>query len=183
MQVTAADIPEVLLIEPVAHGDARGFFLETWREDRYREAGIAEAFRQDSVSRSCRGSIRGIHFQHPRAQAKLVGVLEGEIFDVVVDLRRTSPTFGQWMAAELSARNHRQLYIPRGFGHAFCVLSETALVSYKLSEYHHPEHEHTIRWDDPTIGISWPVNAPIVSPKDANGYLLATIPPESLFTP
>lgn len=174
-------MPEIVCVEPVMHGDDRGFFLETWQLNRYRQLGITEEFCQDSISSSRRGCIRGIHFQLPNAQAKLVSVIVGEIFDVVVDLRRSSPRFGGWIARSLSANHYQQIYIPKGFGHAFCVLSETALISYKLSEYYHPEHERIIRWDDPTIGIQWPTSLPTISPKDAQGQFLATIPPEGLF--
>lgn len=174
-------MPEVVCVEPVVNGDERGFFLETWRLNRYQQLGITEEFCQDCISSSHRGCVRGIHFQQPNAQGKLVSVIVGEIFDVVVDLRRSSPRFGGWTSLVLSASNHRQVYIPKGFGHAFYVVSETALVSYKLSEYYHPEHEQTIRWDDPTIGIQWPTSTPTISRKDGQGYFLATIPPERLF--
>ncbi|MEJ5239504.1 MAG: dTDP-4-dehydrorhamnose 3,5-epimerase, partial [Limisphaera sp.] len=168
-------------IEPRVYGDARGYFLETWNERRYREAGIPGPFVQDNLSFSRRGAVRGLHFQNPSAQAKLVYVLEGEVFDVAVDLRRRSPTFGRWFGVRLSAENKRQLYIPVGFAHGFAVLSETALFAYKCTEFYAPEHEVTLLWNDPDLGIPWPVDQPVLSDKDQRGRRLRDLPPEKLF--
>ena len=172
MKVSPTSLPGVLLIEPHVFADPRGFFLETWHQARYRDAGLPDAFVQDNVSRSVRGSLRGLHFQEPQAQGKLVSVLEGRIYDVAVDVRVGSPGFGSWAAATLSEENHHQLYIPEGFAHGFCVVSESALVSYKCTRPYAPEAEHTLRWDDTAIGIPWPVDAPRVSAKDAAGRTL-----------
>jgi dTDP-4-dehydrorhamnose 3,5-epimerase len=172
VKVSETSLPGVLLIEPQVFADPRGFFLETWHQERYRDAGLPDAFVQDNVSRSVRGSLRGLHFQEPQAQGKLVSVLEGRIYDVAVDVRVGSPGFGSWAGATLSEENHHQLYIPEGFAHGFCVVSETALVSYKCTRPYAPQTERTLRWDDPAIGISWPIEAPRVSAKDAAGRTL-----------
>ena len=163
MRATALSIPEVVLIEPNVFGDARGFFMESFSVARYAAAGIAGPFVQDNVSRSRRGVLRGLHLQNPHAQGKLVSVLEGEVFDVAVDVRVGSPTFGRWVGEYLSAENHRQLYVPAGFAHGFVVTSDDALFSYKCTEYYRPETERTVRWDDPAIGVEWPVYGPLVS--------------------
>lgn len=164
----------MLLIEPVVHRDARGFFLETWHEQRYRAHGVDVHFVQDNHSRSARRALRGLHAQlAPRAMAKLVRCTAGAIFDVAVDVRRGSPTFGRWVGFELSAENFRQLYLPPGFAHGFCVLSETADVEYKCSEVYAPEHEIAIAWNDPRIGIRWPVRDPLLSPRDREAPTLA----------
>ncbi|MGA4577309.1 dTDP-4-dehydrorhamnose 3,5-epimerase [Limisphaera sp. VF-2] len=181
MNVIPCELEGVLLIEPRVYGDARGYFLETWNERRYREAGIPGPFVQDNLSFSRRGAVRGLHFQNPSAQAKLVYVLEGEVFDVAVDLRRRSPTFGRWFGVRLSAENKRQLYIPVGFAHGFAVLSETALFAYKCTEFYAPEHEVTLLWNDPDLGIPWPVDQPVLSDKDQRGRRLRDLPPEKLF--
>ena len=182
MKVTPLAIPEVLLVEPAVFGDARGYFLESFSARRYAEAGIPGPFVQDNVSRSRRGVLRGLHLQHPHGQGKLVSVLEGEVFDVAVDVRAGSPTFGRWVGEYLSAENHRQLYVPVGFAHGFVVTSEVALFSYKCTEYYRPECERSVRWDDPRIGVAWPVEAPTVSAKDQAGLPLeqlaaAVLPP------
>jgi dTDP-4-dehydrorhamnose 3,5-epimerase len=168
-------LPGVLVIEPDVFSDARGFFLETYREDRYRELGIHDRFVQDNLSRSERGVLRGLHFQNPRAQAKLATVLEGEVFDVAVDVRRGSPTFGRWFGTTLSETNKHQLYVPAGFAHGFCVLSERALFAYKCSDTYVPEADRCIRWDDPQLAIEWPVDAPSLSRKDADAPRLSEL--------
>lgn len=182
MKITGCEIEGLLLIEPQVFGDARGFFLESWNARRYAEAGIRVAFVQDNLSFSRRGTVRGLHFQNPAAQAKLVSVLQGAVFDVAVDLRRRSPTFGRWHGVELSADNRRQFFIPPGFAHGFAVLSDTALFFYKCSDFYAPQHEVTIAWDDPDIGVKWPVAEPVLSEKDRRGLRLRDVPPERLFT-
>ncbi|MFZ1985364.1 MAG: dTDP-4-dehydrorhamnose 3,5-epimerase [Desulfatitalea sp.] len=180
MKIVATAIKEVLLIEPQRFGDRRGYFLETYQQQRYAEAGIDAVFVQDNISFSQRGILRGLHFQHPQAQAKLVQVLAGEIFDVAVDVRRGSPTFGRWIGATLSASEPRQLYIPKGFAHGFCVLSPTALFSYKCSDFYSPQHENGLRWNDPDLAIDWPVKSPVLSDRDQAFPALKEIPPERL---
>ena len=167
MTVSETSIPGVLILEPRVFGDDRGFFCETYHAERYREAGIDAAFVQDNLSRSERGTLRGLHFQRPpHAQGKLVSVLEGSVYDVAVDLRRGSPTFGDWVGVELSAENGRQMYVPPGLAHGFAVTSETALFAYKCSAFYAPEAEGALRWDDPELGIAWPVDVPRLSDKD-----------------
>ena len=166
MRVIESGLPGVKIIEPRVHRDGRGFFLETYHAPRYREHGIHEDFVQDNHSRSSRGTLRGLHGQHPRAQAKLVRVTVGEIFDVAVDARRGSPHYGRFVSALLSAENFRQLYVPPGFVHGFCVTSELAEVEYKCSVVYHPEDEFSVLWNDPEIGIPWPVEEPTLSKKD-----------------
>jgi dTDP-4-dehydrorhamnose 3,5-epimerase len=165
-----------ILIEPTVHGDSRGFFVETYRKNEYAKLGIGEDFVQDNHSRSSRGVVRGIHFQLPPGQAKLVRCAHGTIFDVVVDLRRSSPTYGQWEGHELSDENARQLYVPIGFGHGFCVLSEVADVIYKVSGYYDASIERGIAWDDPDVGVAWPTDVElIVSERDASAPRLAEV--------
>jgi len=166
MKVTPTELPEVLIVEPKVHGDARGVFYESFQASRYAEAGIHGPFVQDNHSRSARGTLRGLHFQEPRAQGKLVQVLRGTVYDAAVDVRRGSPRFGQWVAVELSEAVPRQLWIPPGFAHGFCVLSESADFFYKCTEYYAPEAERSIAWNDPRIGIPWPVKEPLLSAKD-----------------
>jgi dTDP-4-dehydrorhamnose 3,5-epimerase len=168
LKVTQTPLDGVKLIEPTVFGDARGFFLETYSRERYRAAGITEELLQDNLSRSGHGVLRGLHFQNPAPQGKLVYVLEGEVFDVAVDIRRSSPTFGKWYGVTLSGGNKKQLWLPPGFAHGFCVTSETALFAYKCSAYYTPASEHTIRYDDPDIGIDWAVTDPLLSDKDRN---------------
>ncbi len=175
MKVEDTDLPGVKLIHPRVFEDARGFFMETWHRARYREAGLPD-FVQDNLSCSKKGVLRGLHFQHPHPQGKLVQVLAGEIFDVAVDIRQGSPTFARWVGVVLSSKNRRQLYIPEGFAHGFCVLSEEALVAYKCTDVYHPEADRGLRWDDPDIGIAWPIEDPILSPKDAGAPRLAGHP-------
>jgi len=153
-------------LEPEAHGDERGFLLESFRADAWRELGVDAEFVQDNHSRSGRGILRGIHFQTEPGQAKLVRCVRGAIWDVAVDLRRASPTYKRWEGHELSDRNHRQLFVPAGFGHGFCVLSDEADVAYKLSTYYDPATEAGIAWDDPDVGIEWPIGDPRISERD-----------------
>lgn len=166
----------VVLIEPAAFADERGFFLESWHRARYAEVGVPLDFVQDNVSRSQQGTLRGLHLQEPYGQGKLVQVLEGEVFDVAVDVRLGSPTFGCWVGERLSASNHRQIYIPPGFAHGFCVVSPSALFAYKCTEFYHPETEFGIAWNDPDLGITWPTTSPILSKKDAGAPTLGAIP-------
>ena len=177
MNVTPTALPEVLLIEPKVFGDARGFFMESWNEARFNAAlGQEVRFVQDNHSRSSRGVLRGLHYQlHPHAQGKLVRCTSGAVFDVAVDMRRSSPNFGRWVGFELTAENHRQLWIPPGFAHGFVVLSETADFLYKTSGNYAPECEGAVRWDDPTIAIAWPLDGitPQLSAKDVAAPLLA----------
>jgi dTDP-4-dehydrorhamnose 3,5-epimerase len=176
VKVTATDLPGVLLLEPRVHGDARGFFLESWNARTFREAtGCAAEFVQDNHSRSARNVLRGIHYQVQRPQGKLVRVVSGAVWDVAVDLRRSSPHFGRWVGAELSAENHRQLWIPPGFGHGFLVLSETADFLYKTTEYWVAELDRSLAWDDPALAIAWPLagGAPVLADRDAQAPRLA----------
>jgi dTDP-4-dehydrorhamnose 3,5-epimerase len=171
-----------ILIEPTVHGDARGFFVETYRRTVLGELGIHEEWVQDNHSRSTRGVVRGIHFQLPPGQAKLVRCSQGAILDVVVDLRRGSPTFGEWEGHELSDANHRQIYVPVGFGHGFCVLSDVADVIYKVSNYYDAEIERAIAWDDPEVGIEWPSGLDFsVSERDAQAPSLGDVRDELPF--
>ena len=160
-------IPEVIRIQPRVHRDARGFFLESYHAERFAQAGIHAVFVQDNHSFSARGTLRGLHTQREFAQGKLMRCTAGEIFDVAVDARRGSKTFGRWVGETLSAENFRQLWVPAGFLHGFCVLSETAQVEYKCTELYHPEDELGVIWNDPDIGIAWPVGAKLLSAKDA----------------
>lgn len=180
MKVTPTNLPEVLLVEPDRFGDARGYFLETWREERYRQAGIDLGFVQDNLSRSSRGILRGLHLQHPGDQGKLVYVLVGEVYDVAVDVRVGSPTFGKWTAALLSDVDHRQLWIPPGFAHGFCVTSQSALFAYKCTAAYSAKDELGIRWDDPALAIPWPASEPQLSAKDKALPCLADIDPARL---
>jgi dTDP-4-dehydrorhamnose 3,5-epimerase len=180
MKVTKTKLPEVLIIEPDAFGDARGWFLETFSQKRYEQTGIKLSFVQDNVSYSAKNVLRGLHFQHPHSQGKLVQVLSGEVFDAAVDIRVGSPTFGQWVADNISAANHRQIYIPPGFAHGFCVLSDTALFSYKCTDYYDAVSEAGVIWNDPDLKILWPVGSPIVSKKDAGYPRLRDIPKDKL---
>lgn len=175
MRVTPTDLVEVLIIEPDVFGDPRGFFLESYNARRFNEAiGREVNFKQDNQSRSTRGVLRGLHYQlPPKPQAKLVRAISGAIFDVAVDIRRSSATFGKWVGVLLSAENHRQLWIPEGFAHGFLTLSETADVLYKASDYYSPGDEGAIAWNDPQLAIEWPADAqPVLSAKDAGASLL-----------
>lgn len=173
MKVINTAIPEVLIIEPKVFGDSRGFFLETFQAARYAEAGIPGPFVQDNHSRSAKGVLRGLHFQKQYPQGKLVYVTSGTVFDVAVDIRKDSPTFGKWVGITLSADEHQQFYVPPGFAHGFCVLSDSADFHYKCTDYYHPEDEGCIRWNDPNIGIEWPFTEPTLSAKDANAPFLS----------
>jgi dTDP-4-dehydrorhamnose 3,5-epimerase len=175
MKVTRTEIPDVLILEPKVFGDARGFFLESYNEKVFREAtGLALDFVQDNHSRSGRGVLRGLHYQLKQPQGKLVRVVRGAVFDVAVDVRRSSPTFGKWVGTELTEDNQRQFWVPPGFAHGFVVLSETADFLYKTTDYYAPEHERCIAWNDPEIGIAWPEGVtPKLSEKDQRGLKLA----------
>ena len=166
MRVTPADIPEVLLVEPDVFTDARGFFLETYNAGRYAQHGITGTFVQDNHSQSGQNTVRGLHLQVARPQAKLIRVLSGEIFDVAVDVRRGSPTFGKWAGVTLRADSFWQYYIPEGFAHGFSVLSETAEVEYKCTDFYDPAGQLGIRWNDPALDIPWGVNSPVLSDRD-----------------
>lgn len=175
MKVIATAIAEVLLIEPKVFGDDRGFFFESFNaRDFQRATGLKVNFVQDNHSRSVKGVLRGLHYQIKQPQGKLVRVVQGEVFDVAVDLRRSSPTFGKWVGEHISAMNRRQLWIPQGFAHGFIVLSETAEFLYKTTDYYAPEHERSLLWNDPMLGIAWPMScAPQLAAKDAAGQLLS----------
>ena len=175
MKFTPTPIPDIILIEPHIFKDKRGFFLETYQAKVYKDAGISAAFVQDNHSGSSKGTLRGLHYQIKNPQSKLVRTVAGEIFDVAVDLRRRSPTFGKYTTAQLSSDNKRLLYIPAGFAHGFYVLSDWAEVLYKTSDFYAPEYERTLLWNDPEIGINWPLidgEQPVISPKDAQGIPL-----------
>ncbi|MCP4453325.1 MAG: dTDP-4-dehydrorhamnose 3,5-epimerase [Planctomycetes bacterium] len=168
MTIIETNLPGVLVLEPRVFGDARGFFMETWSRQRYQDAGVRHDFVQDNVSSSTRGTLRGLHFQHPRGQGKLVQVYAGAVFDVAVDIRKDAPTFGQWFGTELNGEKRNQMYVPPGFAHGFCVLSDTAMFSYKCTDLYSPSTEGGIAWNDPSIGIDWPLDGePILSDKDA----------------
>ncbi|OGS99284.1 MAG: dTDP-4-dehydrorhamnose 3,5-epimerase [Gallionellales bacterium RIFCSPLOWO2_12_FULL_59_22] len=175
MRIHETDLPGVLIIEPRVFGDQRGFFMETWNQAGYAAAGLPENFVQDNLSCSRKGVLRGLHFQKPNSQGKLVYVLEGEVFDVAVDIRLGSPTFGQWASAVLSAENKRQFFIPPGFAHGFCVTSDRALFAYKCNDRYNPQAEGSVLWNDPDLSIPWPVGNPELSGKDAQGVRLADI--------
>ncbi len=167
MKVAPSKIPDVLIIEPDVFGDARGFFMETWHADRYLAHGIDASFVQDNHSRSQQRVLRGLHYQLKNSQGKLVRVISGSVYDVAVDIRRCSPTFGQWVGVELSGENHKQMYVPPGFAHGFCVLSESADFLYKCTDFYNPQDEQGIIWNDPDIGVEWPDQDFNVSEKDS----------------
>ena len=174
MKIIKTSLPGCVVIEPAVHGDARGFFYESFHAEKFAEHGLDLRFVQSNVSRSARGVLRGLHYQWPNPQGKLVSVLDGEVYDVAVDIRAGSPTFGQWAAAVLSADNKRMLWIPPGFAHGFVVLSDAAEFVYKTTDYWYPQHERTLRWDDPALAIDWPLDgAPILTAKDRAGATLA----------
>jgi dTDP-4-dehydrorhamnose 3,5-epimerase len=178
MKVTRLSIPDVCLIEPEVFGDARGFFLTSWQGAAFRREVADVAFVQDNHSRSRQGTLRGLHFQAQHTQGKLVRCVAGRVFDVAVDVRRSSPTFGRWIGTELSEDNHHQLWIPPGFAHGFYVRSPSADLHYKVTDQYHPASERTLRWDDPAVGVAWPLadgGSPLLSPKDAAGALLADL--------
>jgi len=173
MIIETTPLAGLLLVKPDVFGDERGFFQETWNLRRYTEAGLDRHFVQDNLSLSRKGILRGLHFQNPGPQGKLVFVLQGEVFDVAVDVRTDSPTFGQWHGVTLSADNHHQLFVPEGFAHGFCVTSETALFAYKCTDFYNPKAEFSLLWNDPDIGIEWPITKPELSGKDKNGQPLS----------
>ena len=173
MDVSKTALPEVLLIKPKKFDDSRGYFYESWNQHRYAGYGIPNDFAQDNISLSTKGTLRGLHYQEPMAQGKLVSVLVGRVFDVAVDLRRGSPRFGSWVGIELSGETREQLWIPEGFAHGFCVISERAEFLYKCTAPYNPATEHIIRYNDPEIGIKWPVEVPVLSEKDKNAFSLA----------
>jgi dTDP-4-dehydrorhamnose 3,5-epimerase len=173
-------LPGVIILEPRVFRDVRGYFLETWNQSVYEAVGISAPFVQDNLSFSTRGVLRGLHYQHPSAQGKLVSVVHGEVFDVAVDIRLGSPTFGQWVGVTLSSDNFRQCYVPPGFAHGFQVMSESATFSYKCTARYEPRHEGTIRWNDPDLAIDWPIRSPVLSTKDADAHGLREVAPERL---
>jgi dTDP-4-dehydrorhamnose 3,5-epimerase len=181
MKVTRCEIGGLLTIEPDVFGDARGFFMESWNQKRYAEAGLESVFVQDNISLSRRGILRGLHFQNPLPQGKLVSVMQGEVFDVAVDLRRSSPTFGRSHGVLLSAENKLQFFIPPGFAHGFVVVSELALFAYKCTEFYAPGNELTLAWNDPDVGIHWPIENPQLSQKDSRGVRLKELTADRLF--
>ena len=176
MNVSKTALPGVLIIEPHVFPDVRGFFLEIWHQARYQEYGLPGQFVQDNLSSSTRGTLRGLHFQHPSDQGKFVYVLQGEVFDVALDVRVGSPTFGQWVSVLLSDENKRQVYIPEGFAHGFCVTSERALVAYKCTDFYNPAADYGVLWNDPALGIDWPIRTPVLSDKDSARLPLKAIP-------
>ncbi len=176
MKFTPLALPEVILVEPDVHRDARGFFLETYHVEKYRAGGIPGPFVQDNHSRSVRGTLRGLHAQHRRPQGKLVRAVEGEMFDVAVDIRRGSPGFGRWVGVRLSGENFRQLYVPPGFAHGFCVLSDVVHVEYKCTDFYDPGDEIGLAWNDGDVGIEWPVSDPVISEKDRRLPPLRSLP-------
>ncbi|MCR9131789.1 MAG: dTDP-4-dehydrorhamnose 3,5-epimerase [bacterium] len=182
MKVINTRIPEVKVIEPRVFEDERGYFLESYRESLLEESGITESFIQDNISKSFKGTVRGLHYQLEQPQAKLVQCIVGTILDVAVDVRYGSKTFGQYVATQLSAENHKQMYVPVGFAHGFSVLSDEAVVYYKCSDYYHQPSERGVRWDDPDIRINWGVDKPVLSDKDRIQPLLKSIAKNELFS-
>nr|WP_199044928.1 dTDP-4-dehydrorhamnose 3,5-epimerase [Dyella sp. ASV24] len=175
MKVIETTLPGALVIEPQVFGDARGYFYESYNKAKYAEAGVTAAFVQSNVSRSAKGVLRGLHYQWPNPQGKLVSVLEGEVFDVAVDIRRGSPTFGRWAGVMLSADNKRHFWIPEGFAHGFCVVSEFATFAYQCTALYDREADAGVRWNDPDIGIDWPISQPLLSEKDEKAPLLKDV--------
>jgi dTDP-4-dehydrorhamnose 3,5-epimerase len=180
MKILSTSFPDVFIIEPAFVKDQRGFFMEIYQQRRYIEAGIESIFVQDNLSRSVQGTLRGLHYQVKHAQAKLIQVIEGAIFDVTLDIRRGSPYFGQWTSVHLSDENRLQLFLPEGFAHGYCVLSESAQVVYKCTDYYAAEDEGGVLWSDPTLDIAWPISEPLLSEKDSQLPCLADIPPGRL---
>lgn len=174
MQVQTTALPGVLIIKPRVFRDERGFFLETYHAVRYAEAGLDVSFVQDNHSRSRKHTLRGLHFQRARPQGKLVRAIEGEIFDVAADVNPASPTYGQWVGVSLSADNFRQIYVPPGYAHGFCVVSDVAQVEYKCTDFYDPADEGGVMWNDPVLGIAWPTDQPVLSPRDQVHPLLTT---------
>jgi dTDP-4-dehydrorhamnose 3,5-epimerase len=182
VNVRLTPLEGVLIIEPGVHADERGVFMENWRSEPYREAGLPSRFLQSNFSRSAAGVLRGLHYQYPRPQGKLVSVLEGRVFDVAVDIRRDSPTFGAWTSVELSGENHLQFYVPEGFAHGFCVLDDAALLHYLCTAEYIAEYDAAVAWNDPGIGIEWPLAPASLSARDRDAPLLKDIPPARLPT-
>jgi dTDP-4-dehydrorhamnose 3,5-epimerase len=180
LRISETKIPGVLVFEPAVFSDDRGLFLETWSRQRYHDAGISAAFVQDNVSVSKKGTLRGLHYQHPQGQGKLVQVLNGLVFDVAVDIRLGSDTFGRSVSVTLSDSNHKQMYIPPGFAHGFCAMSDTAVFSYKCTNYYNASAEGGVLWNDPDLDINWPIDNPVLSTKDARYSRLKDIPQELL---
>lgn len=180
MNVLETKLPGVFVFEPKVFGDERGFFMETWHAERYKEAGLPSRFVQDNLSFSQRGVLRGLHFQNPDQQGKLVYVLQGEVYDVAVDIRVGSPTFGEWTAVTLSSKNKRQFYVPEGFAHGFLVTSDSALFAYKCTARYNAGAEASVLWNDPNIGIEWPMEIPVLSEKDRSALPLEELPVEQL---
>lgn len=180
MKIRETRIQGLLILEPDVFEDARGFFMEIHHQKKYEEAGIDRAFVQDNLSCSVQDTLRGLHYQYPYAQAKLVQAISGEIFDVAVDIRRGSPTFGKWEAILLSEKNRWQVFVPEGFAHGFCVMSGAARVLYKCTDLYAPQAEHGIQWSDPDLAIDWPVQKPLLSPKDSRYPNLKQIPVANL---
>lgn len=180
MNVTKTSIESVLILEPRVFSDGRGQFLETWSRQRYIDAGIEDEFVQDNVSYSVKGTLRGLHFQNPDGQGKLVQALEGQVFDVAVDIKKGSPTFGKYVSTILSKDNHKQMYIPPGFAHGFCVLSDYAMFSYKCTDYYNKSSEGSVLWNDPDIAIDWPIKEPLLSDKDAQALPLKDVDKDRL---
>lgn len=180
MKVVETDLPGCLVLEPKVHGDERGYFYETWNKQVFADLGLNLEFKQANVSLSVRGVLRGLHYQWPKPQGKLVHVLEGEVYDVAVDIRPDSPTYRRWTAAILSAENKRQFWIPPGFAHGFVALSERVVFNYLCTETYDPECDANLRWDDAALAIDWPVSSPALSNKDAKAPFLCDIPPEKL---
>ena len=180
MEVIETNLPGVLVIEPKVFGDERGFFMETWNEARYKEAGLPHEFVQDNLSFSQHGVLRGLHFQNPNQQGKLVYVLMGEVFDVAVDIRVGSPHFGEWTGTTLSAENKRQLYVPEGFAHGFLVTGDSALFVYKCTDHYNGQAEASVLWNDPDVGIEWPTGQPTLSEKDRIAPPLSEMPEKQL---
>ena len=176
IKLSPTSLPGVVIVEPKVFSDERGFFVENFNARDFEEAGLPTDFVQDNHSRSVRGVLRGLHYQYPAWQGKLARVLAGEVFDVAVDIRRSSLNFGRWFGIKLTADNHKQLYIPAGFAHGFCVLSPVAEMAYKCTALYKPSQDACVRWDDPDIGIDWPIGDPILSPKDAAAPRLADLP-------
>ncbi len=181
MNVRETKLPGVLLFEPKIWPDPRGWFVELWRSDRYSQHGLPATFKQDNASSSTRGVLRGLHFQNPSAQGKLVFPLQGEIYDVAVDIRRSSPSFGKWVGATLSAEKKQQIWVPAGFAHGFVVTSEAAVVVYKCTDLYDNKAEWGVAWDDPDLAIDWPVKAPLLSEKDKVYPRLKDLPERALF--
>jgi dTDP-4-dehydrorhamnose 3,5-epimerase len=180
MNVIPTRLPGAVIFEPKAFPDPRGFLMETWSQRRYAALGLPERFVQDNLSYSVKGVLRGLHLQAPCPQGKLISVVEGEVFDVAVDLRQGSPTFAQWVGVTLSAENKRQLYVPEGLAHGFVVTGDCAIVLYKCTEFYSPEHELSLLWNDPDLGIEWPLESPALSSKDRNAPRLRELPIERL---